>query len=194
MNKKIILFIIVFFLLLNVSLFANEEKINKLDEKQLELTYIGVVTENGIRVRADKNTSSQVLGNLYNGEKVTIYERSKEKEKIQEMEAYWYKIDYKGKKAWLYGHYFIAEEPVENLKGKVTTGNVRIRKEFGLGGEIIGKVAVDDKFTVISKTNKMLDVEGKKDYWYKVVLQDNSYGWIFGEFLELTSAAPAPVK
>ncbi|MBI5418236.1 SH3 domain-containing protein [Candidatus Poribacteria bacterium] len=193
--KKIALLIISMQLLFsNTSLLANEEKVNKLDEKQLEQTYIGVVTENGIRVRADKNTSSQVLGNLYNGEKVAIYERSKEKEKIQEMEAYWYKIDYKGKKAWLYGHYFIAEEPVENLKGKVTTSNVRIRKEFGLGGEIIGKVAIDDKFTVISKTNKMLDVEGKKDYWYKVVLQDNSYGWIFGEFLELTSSAPVLAK
>ncbi|MBI5206377.1 MAG: SH3 domain-containing protein [Candidatus Firestonebacteria bacterium] len=157
--------------------------------KPQELTLIGLVTENGIRVRQDKTISSKVIGNVFKGEKITIYERSKEKEKIQEMEDYWYKIDYKGEKGWLYGYFFIAEEPVENLKAKVTSNNVHVRKDFGLGGEIVGKVFKDDEFKVLSKTAKELEVEGSKNYWYKIVLPDGTHGWIFGEFLEMETSA-----
>lgn len=157
------------------------------EDKKQELSLSGKVMENGIRVRQDKNISAQILGNLYKGEKINILERSKEKEKIQDMEEYWYKIEYQGKYGWVYGFYLIAEEAIENLKGTINSDNVHIRKDFGLGTEVISKIFKNDVFPVVAKTNKELVVETQKNYWYKIQLPDKTYGWVFGDFIDVST-------
>ncbi|MBI4650489.1 SH3 domain-containing protein [Candidatus Desantisbacteria bacterium] len=180
--------ILVLLLLLTNVLFLHAEETSGTKPEKKILTFLGKVMENGIRVREDKNVSSRTLGNLYKGEKISIFERTQTKEKIQDMEDYWYRIEYQGQKAWVYGHFLIVEEPVENLTGTVNTNNVHIRNEFDLGTQITGKVFKDDHFPVVSKTNKQLLVDDKQDFWYKILLSDNTYGWIFGEFLTLSTS------
>ena len=116
-----------------------------------------------------------------------MYIKVKNKEKINDMEDYWYKIKYRDTEGWVYGYFLVVEEPIKNLKGTVNINNVHVRKEFGLGTEIICKVFKGDKFTIVAKTDKPLPVEDKKNFWYKILLPDNTYGWIFGEFLDLST-------
>ncbi len=76
------------------------------------------------------------------------------------------------------------EFPVEH-KGIMNDSQVRIRSKAGLKSEILGVLNKGDKVTVIGRSEKKEVIDGKEAYWYKIKLADNTFGWIFGAYVDL---------
>lgn len=53
-------------------------------------------------------------------------------------------------------------------------GYLRVRDNFSLEGEIIGKVLSDDEF----------EFDEIEDGWYKIRKDGNVFGWVFGEYID----------
>jgi hypothetical protein len=66
---------------------------------------LGEVNDNLVRVRSDYNLTSDTLGHVNTGEEVIILDRSDMKQKIGNMNDYWYKIISKDSylRGWMYG-------------------------------------------------------------------------------------------
>lgn len=66
----------------------------------------GLVNDSNVRVRAEPNLNSEILYKVHRGYFVNILEKSEHKEKIGDMEAYWYKIrKLPMGEGWMYGYY-----------------------------------------------------------------------------------------
>jgi hypothetical protein len=66
----------------------------------------GTINDSRVRLRVQPNLNSETWGYLNRGTKVKILDRSKIKQKIEDMEDYWYKVDVEGKPdGWVYGAY-----------------------------------------------------------------------------------------
>ena len=65
----------------------------------------GICNDDRVRVRSDNSLNSDTLGHVNTGEGVIILDRSENKQKIGDMEDYWYKILSKTTyiKGWMYG-------------------------------------------------------------------------------------------
>lgn len=68
------------------------------------------INDNRVRIRVQPNLQSDTWGFLNKGEKVTVIDKSKEKQKIGDMENFWYKVDAQGyPDGWVYGEYITFE-------------------------------------------------------------------------------------
>ena len=66
----------------------------------------GVLNDSRVRVRAYPTLSAQTLGHLDAGEQVEVLERSGRRQRIGEMNAYWYRVrNEEGLAGWSYGHF-----------------------------------------------------------------------------------------
>ncbi|GHV78203.1 hypothetical protein AGMMS49942_30240 [Spirochaetia bacterium] len=66
----------------------------------------GTINNMRVRIRKEPNLSGKTLGHLDAGQRVTILRRSEETQRIDDMEAYWYKVSAEGKPyGWVYGGY-----------------------------------------------------------------------------------------
>ena len=66
----------------------------------------GVLNDSRVRVRAFPTLSAPTLGYLDAGERVEILERSGRRQRIGEMNAYWYRVENEeGLAGWSYGHF-----------------------------------------------------------------------------------------
>ncbi|OHD12602.1 MAG: hypothetical protein A2086_05725 [Spirochaetes bacterium GWD1_27_9] len=113
-------FILLFILLLfsckkdketNVTL-QNQNKISSLELKTT--TKVGVVNVDRLRLRQDNDLHSKTLRYLDKGEIVKIIGKNNERIKIDEMEDYWYEVEYNGVKGWLYGYFIDIYSDYEN--------------------------------------------------------------------------------
>jgi len=66
----------------------------------------------------------------------------------------------------------------------ITGKRVRVRKKPTISKRnIITSLNYGDKVIVIEKSKHCEEIEGRKNYWYKVELKDGTTGWIFGQYL-----------
>jgi hypothetical protein len=72
----------------------------------------GVANASGVRVRQNANLEAQTLGMLDRGDAVEVVDRSGVKEKIGELEDWWYRVKgvRDGLEGWAYGAYLDLKE------------------------------------------------------------------------------------
>ncbi len=64
-----------------------------------------VVTVDRLRVRTSNDTYAKTIRYLDQGTMVDVLSKGKERIRINDLEDYWYKIEYKGIKGWIFGYY-----------------------------------------------------------------------------------------
>lgn len=68
------------------------------------------INDSRVRIRVQPNLQSDTWGFLNKGEKVTVIDKSKDKQKIGDMENFWYKVDVSYyPDGWVYGEYITFE-------------------------------------------------------------------------------------
>ncbi|WP_230574477.1 SH3 domain-containing protein [Bacillus rhizoplanae] len=131
----------------------------------------GTITATSLRVRSAANTSSTILGNLKQGEKVTVLGKANG----------WAKIEYKGKEGYVSLEFVKlegkpaekpAEKPPENIvtstqeTGTVTATSLRVRSAANTSSTILGNLKQGEKVTVLGKANGWAKIayNGKEGY------------------------------
>ncbi|MDM5186919.1 SH3 domain-containing protein [Bacillus sp. DX4.1] len=125
----------------------------------------GTITATSLRVRSEANTSSAILGNLKQGEKVTILGKANG----------WAKISYKGKEGYISLEFVKieagnqGEKPGENVteeSGTITATSLRVRSEANTSSAILGNLKQGEKVTILGKTNgwAKISYKGKEGY------------------------------
>ncbi|NLJ40811.1 MAG: SpoIID/LytB domain-containing protein, partial [Clostridiales bacterium] len=115
----------------------------------------GTVTASSLNVRSGPGTKNHVVGMVVKGAKLTILGSS----------GGWYKIEFKGKDAYVSGTYVKLDSqstpaPAEPVTGKatVTASTLNVRNGAGTSNKIIGSLA----------KGKQVDIIEKKGSWYKI--------------------------
>ena len=123
-------------------------------------TDIGVGTVNvaGLRLRAEANTQSTILGTAYFGDHVVV---------LEEAENGWYKVDYKSVEGYMFGEY-LDVEPAADLDlgyGRVEASALNVRSGPGTKYEKVG----------LLYSGSVVSIAGVEDGWYQI-----SYGELEG--------------
>ena len=97
--KKNFIYAIIFLLFFILS-FNNCTKQNTTYRKNF------TITNNNVNFRRDANLTSQILGQLNNGDRVEVTQKGDKKEKIGQWDNYWYKIKtQQGIEGWVFGQF-----------------------------------------------------------------------------------------
>lgn len=152
------------------------------DDTIRETGYIYDLGGSSLRVRKSPNTSSEVLGSLYEGNAVNI---------IGE-EGNWYRISYNNSIAYVSKDYVTLEkvsgdnnsgntenlpEQIINTKGiviNVEGSNLRVRKEPSTDSFAIGYLL----------NNTVVEIQERIGNWYKIVFKD-SIGYVSADYISL---------
>lgn len=123
-----------------------------------------------LRVRSEANTSSSVIGYLYNGDKFDILGTSGE----------WYKISYSNIVGYVHKDY-VKELQVETTqKGEVVnvSSSLRIRSAASTNSSVLGTLQPGDKF----------DILGKSGEWYNIKF-GTIVGYVHGDYVKITGTS-----
>ncbi|QPW50474.1 SH3 domain-containing protein [Bacillus thuringiensis] len=143
-------------------------------QKQLQPTIkngaqeVGTINATSLRVRSAANTSSSVLGNLKNGEKVTVLGKANG----------WAKINYQGKEGYVSLEFVKLEagkqeeKPAENITngtqevGTINATSLRVRSAANTSSSVLGNLKNGEKVTVLGKANgwAKISYQGKEGY------------------------------
>ncbi|MGF7186488.1 N-acetylmuramoyl-L-alanine amidase [Desulfitispora alkaliphila] len=170
-NVAILLLIIALFALFALDAVANTKK-------EGDVTVTGSI----VNVRSGPSISDQVIGQVVRGNKLQYIKEQDE----------WVKIKLRnGKTGWIAGWLVEVDESVEKEpseeveknkdnasfagKGTVTGSYVNIRSGPGIDNKQISRV----------HRGQILELVGKSEDWYQVVLANSQKGWIAGWLVEL---------
>lgn len=67
----------------------------------------------------------------------------------------------------------------------IVIDNLSIRESPSLTANKIGRYDKRTEITLYGKSEKEEEIDGIKSYWYKVKLNDDSYGWVFGGYVRI---------
>ncbi|MED1568334.1 SH3 domain-containing protein, partial [Bacillus paramycoides] len=129
---------------------------------------VGTINATSLRVRSAANTSSAVLGNLKNGEKVTVLGKANG----------WAKISYQGKEGYVSLEFVKLEagkqeeKPAENITngtqeiGIINATSLRVRSAANTSSAVLGNLKNGEKVTVLGKANgwAKINYQGKEGY------------------------------
>ncbi|WP_265623216.1 SH3 domain-containing protein [Bacillus paramycoides] len=129
---------------------------------------IGMINATSLRVRSAANTSSSILGNLKNGEKVTVLGKANG----------WAKINYQGKEGYVSLEFVKLEagkqeeKPAENITngtqevGMINATSLRVRSAANTSSAVLGNLKNGEKVTVLGKANgwAKISYQGKEGY------------------------------
>ncbi|QWI30293.1 SH3 domain-containing protein [Bacillus toyonensis] len=129
---------------------------------------VGTINATSLRVRSAANTSSSVLGNLKNGEKVTVLGKANG----------WAKINYQGKEGYVSLEFVKLEagkqeeKPAENITngtqevGTINATSLRVRSAANTSSSVLGNLKNGEKVTVLGKVNgwAKINYQGKEGY------------------------------
>jgi len=142
------------------------------DNATTELKETGVITASVLNVREDIGTSSNIVAQLKKGMEVNILESRA----IAGSET-WYRIDAGSIKGWIFGDYISFDfQPID--KGVITGNIVNVRASHDISSDVIGQVRKDEKYDVYSWYGD----------WYKIKLQNGSFGWVNYEYINTSNA------
>ncbi|WP_144497287.1 SH3 domain-containing protein [Bacillus toyonensis] len=150
-------------------------------QKQLQPTIkngaqeVGTINATSLRVRSAANTSSSVLGNLKNGEKVTVLGKANG----------WAKISYQGKEGYVSLEFVKIDGNTEEIKkpeqpktsdatikngtqevGTINATSLRVRSAANTSSSVLGNLKSGEKVTVLGKANgwAKINYQGKEGY------------------------------
>lgn len=88
---------------------ARKQQLNTIALPATPLTSVpsqwGVVNSPQLRVRSGPGTSFKAIYTLWRGYEVQIVDRARRQESVSGTNAYWYYVDYRGLRGWVYGDY-----------------------------------------------------------------------------------------
>ncbi|MGF9921287.1 SH3 domain-containing protein [Bacillus toyonensis] len=150
-------------------------------QKQLQPTIkngaqeVGTINATSLRVRSAANTSSSVLGNLKNGEKVTVLGKANG----------WAKISYQGKEGYVSLEFVKIDGNTDEIKkpeqpktsdatikngtqevGTINATSLRVRSAANTSSSVLGNLKNGEKVTVLGKANgwAKINYQGKEGY------------------------------
>ena len=150
-------------------------------QKQLQSTIkngaqeVGTINATSLRVRSAANTSSSVLGNLKNGEKVTVLGKANG----------WAKISYQEKEGYVSLEFVKIDGNTEEIKkpeqpktsdatikngtqevGTINATSLRVRSAANTSSSVLGNLKNGEKVTVLGKVNgwAKINYQGKEGY------------------------------
>ncbi|MGE7884230.1 SH3 domain-containing protein, partial [Bacillus sp. NPDC094077] len=136
---------------------------------------VGTINATSLRVRSAANTSSSILGNLKNGEKVTVLGKANG----------WAKISYQGKEGYVSLEFVKIGGNTEEIKtpeqpktpdstikngvqevGTINATSLRVRSAANTSSSILGSLKNGEKVTVLGKANgwAKINYQGKEGY------------------------------
>lgn len=135
------------------------------------------VRENSyVKVRSEPNTSSEVLGKLYNDCAATILNT------VDGEDGEWYEIKSGSVQGYIKAEYFLTGDEAEaraieigKLEGRVNTNGLRLRSEPNTESSILTLLYSGEKYVVIE--------EG--DEWVKIMVDDDLEGYVFREMIDV---------
>jgi len=68
-------------------------------------------------------------------------------------------------------------------QAKITATSLNVRHIPSTSGNVIDTLKRGDVINIIERSKNTSDVDGVKDYWYKVELPKKKTGWVFGQFI-----------
>ncbi len=72
-----------------------------------------------------------------------------------------------------------------NMKyGIITDMHVNFRSEPTLSGTVLGQLNKDDEIEILEESEKMMNIDLMRSYWYKVKTTKNEVGWCYGYFID----------
>ncbi|HDX9580471.1 TPA: SH3 domain-containing protein, partial [Bacillus pseudomycoides] len=143
----------------------------------------GKITATSLRVRNSANTNSSILGNLKQGEKITVLGKANG----------WAKIAYNGKEGYVSLEFVKlegkaaekpAEKPPENIvtstqeTGTITATSLRVRSSANTNSNILGNLKQGEKITVLGKANG----------WAKIAYNGKE-GYVSLEFVQVSTSS-----
>lgn len=69
--------------------------------------------------------------------------------------------------------------------GEVRASGLRLRDKPETYSQIKHRLTIREVVKIISRTKKLDEADGEKDYWYFVLTQDGERGYCFGHYLEI---------
>ncbi|HHV94898.1 MAG TPA: SH3 domain-containing protein [Clostridiaceae bacterium] len=127
----------------------------------------GVVTASVLNVRENVGTSSKIVAQIKKGMEINVLESRS----IAGSET-WYHIEAGNVKGWVCGDYISFDfKPID--KGVITGNVVNVRASHDIKAKVIGQVKQGEKFDVYSWYGD----------WYKIKLENGSFGWVNYEYI-----------
>lgn len=155
-------------------------KENTVTDKVTNFTRKATVKSSTLKVRAGSGSVYEQLGSLKKDDIIYI-----DKKVTKASGKTWYRFSYDGRNGYVNGDYIkltvIVSETDINQKAIVKEGPLNVRTGPGTGYNVRGSLAEGKSFQalqIIKKTNGLT--------WYKYKYSDSKYGYVSGEFVELT--------
>ena len=155
-------------------------KENAVTDKVTNFTRKATVKSSTLKVRAGSGSVYEQLGSLKKDDIIYI-----DKKVTKASGKTWYRFSYDGRNGYVNGDYIkltvIVSETDINQKAIVKEGPLNVRTGPGTGYNVRGSLAEGKSFQalqIIKKTNGLT--------WYKYKYSDSKYGYVSGEFVELT--------
>jgi SH3-like domain-containing protein len=136
-----------------------------------DLPFMGMITEDAVRIRADSTITSEIIGTVDKGQTVEV---------IRELYG-WYKIKLPQTTVAFISKKFLSYIGAESAR--INADRVNIRLQANTSSPIIGKVSANELV-------KILEDHGE---WAKIQAPSNTFGWIHTKFVTRnTTPSPPP--
>ena len=131
---------------------------------------VGATTGSSLRLRAEANTTSDVVTTLDKGVAVAILDDSNKD---------WFRISYNGKSGFVSADYLVVDQDnVFTTFGRVNANSVPVRAAASNEGELLSSVNAD---TIVT-------INGFVDGWYDVTCKYGTEGYIRSDYVDLTNS------
>lgn len=139
------------------------------------------ITTDGLNIRSEPSTQSEVLGSLSSGQQVEVLA----------IRGEWLNISYDGIVGWIHSDYANINEPPSDTQGSnapkteatIKVAGLNVRSEPTLNGKVFDQLPQGTTVSIISERNN----------WCEIEYDNGKTGWIAGWFLEKSGvSSPAP--
>ena len=73
----------------------------------------------------------------------------------------------------------------------IVIDNLNIRDTPSLSGKKIGMLSKVSEVTLYEQCKNQEEIDGEKNFWYKVKVNEETYGWVYGAYVRIFFEAPS---
>jgi len=169
-----------------VTILAKKKKKSQPEPAESEETegHSATITTDGLNIRSEPSTQSEVLGSLSSGQQVEVIA----------IRGEWLNISYDGTVGWIHSDYAnIIKSPSDSgtqdsdspkAEATIKVAGLNVRSEPTLNGKVVEQLSAGTVVRIISERNN----------WCEIEYDNGKTGWIAGWFVEksgVSSSAPS---
>ncbi len=142
---------------------------------------MATITTDGLNIRSEPSTQSEVLGSLSSGQQVEVLA----------IRGEWLNISYDGTVGWIHSDYAnIIKSPSDSgtqgsdspkAEATIKVAGLNVRSEPTLNGKVLEQLSAGTVVMIISERNN----------WCEIEYDNGKTGWIAGWFLEKSGVSPS---